>query len=79
MACRGGCVGGGGQPYGATDAIRRQRAAGLHSDDVGACNRCSHHNPLIRQLYAEFLGEPLGEKAHRLLHTHYKSRQLYVK
>ena len=72
-------MGGGGQPYGATDAIRRQRAAGLHSDDVGACNRCSHHNPLIRQLYAEFLGEPLGEKAHRLLHTHYKSRQLYVK
>ena len=39
MACRGGCVGGGGQPYGATDTIRRQRAAGLYRDDEKSAQR----------------------------------------
>jgi NADH-quinone oxidoreductase subunit G len=77
MACRGGCVGGGGQPYGATDEIRRKRAAGLYTDDVESKYRCSHQNPLIKELYAEFLGQPLGERAHKLLHNHYKSRPLY--
>jgi NADH-quinone oxidoreductase subunit G len=78
MACRGGCVGGGGQPYGATDAIRKQRAAGLYSDDVGSKYRCSHHNPAIKELYADFLGEPLGEKSHQLLHTRYTPKEMYA-
>ena len=77
MACRGGCVGGGGQPYGATDTIRRQRAAGLYRDDEKSAQRCSHENPMIQQLYAEFLGEPLGEKSHQLLHTGYYKRKPY--
>jgi NADH-quinone oxidoreductase subunit G len=77
MACRGGCVGGGGQPYGATDTIRRQRAAGLYRDDEKSAQRCSHENPMIQQLYAEYLGEPLGEKSHQLLHTGYSKRKPY--
>ncbi len=77
MACRGGCVGGGGQPYGATDEIRRQRAAGIYRDDEQSAHRCSHENPMIQKLYADFLGAPLSLKSHQLLHTRYQKRQKY--
>ncbi len=79
MACRGGCVGGGGQPYGATDEIRKMRAMGLYEDDRDHKIRCSHQNPYIKQLYDEFLGTPLSEKCHKLLHTKYHERPLYNK
>ncbi|MDR2499826.1 MAG: [FeFe] hydrogenase, group A [Treponema sp.] len=79
MACRGGCVGGGGQPYGCTNDIRSQRIAGLYNDDQQLPRRCSHQNPHIKQLYAEFLGEPNSHRAHDLLHTGYTERPVYVK
>jgi NADH-quinone oxidoreductase subunit G len=79
MACRGGCVAGGGQPYGATDAIREKRAAGLYKDDEQSKLRCSHQNPDIQAVYKEFLGEPGSHKAHELLHTKYTPLQLYTK
>ena len=79
MACRGGCIAGGGQPYGATDEIRNHRAAGLYEDDEKSEIRCSHQNPFINQVYQEFLGEPNGHKAHQLLHTKYVERELYIK
>jgi iron-only hydrogenase group A len=72
MACNGGCVGGGGQPYGATNELRTKRAAGLYSDDQSGLWRCSHHNPYIKQLYDEFLGEPASQKSKELLHTSYQ-------
>jgi NADH-quinone oxidoreductase subunit G len=77
MACRGGCIGGGGQPHGATDEIRALRTRGIYSDDEKSKLRCSHHNPEIKRVYDEFLGEPLGHKAHELLHTTYRQRPLY--
>ncbi len=77
MACRGGCVSGGGQPYGATDEVRAKRAAGIYADDKGHEIRCSHQNPNIKLVYDEFLGEPNGHKAHKLLHTSYTARPLY--
>ena len=77
MACRGGCVAGGGQPYGANDEIRGQRAAGLYTDDAKSAIRVSHKNPSVQQAYAEFLKEPNSEKAHHLLHTRYVERPLY--
>jgi NADH-quinone oxidoreductase subunit G len=79
MACRGGCVGGGGQPQGATDEVRRARAAGIYTDDERCTLRCAHHNPDVKKLYADFLGKPLGEKAHKLLHNRYRARKLYAK
>jgi NADH-quinone oxidoreductase subunit G len=79
MACRGGCVSGGGQPYGATDEVRAARAKGLYTDDAQSQYRCSHQNPFIQQVYAEFLGEPNGHKAHELLHTHYTERPTYMR
>jgi len=79
MACPGGCVGGGGQPYGVNDEVRAARAQGLYDDDEQCSVRYSHENPYIKQLYAEFLQEPLGEKAHHLLHTKYIPRPEYKK
>ncbi|MCL2810135.1 MAG: NADH-dependent [FeFe] hydrogenase, group A6 [Treponema sp.] len=79
MACRGGCIAGGGQPYGCTDEIRNLRTAGIYADDEKSQYRCSHQNPFINQVYKEFLGEPGGHKAHELLHTKYEERALYSK
>ncbi|MFA5261259.1 MAG: NADH-dependent [FeFe] hydrogenase, group A6 [Candidatus Omnitrophota bacterium] len=79
MACPGGCVGGGGQPYGVNDEVRLARAQGLYDDDEQNAVRYSHENPYIKQLYAEFLKEPLSEKAHHLLHTKYIPRPEYKK
>lgn len=79
MACPGGCIGGGGQPYGVSDEIRRMRMEGLYQDDRDSARRCSHENPAIQRLYRDFLGEPLGEKAEHLLHTRYKARATYLR
>lgn len=76
MACPGGCVGGGGQPYRSTNRIRLQRAKGLYKEDEGMERRESHNNPSITRLYKEFLGEPNSPKAHKLLHTSYIARPL---
>ena len=78
MACPGGCIGGAGQPYhhGDSSVLRaRQRAA--YAEDAGKHLRKSHENPDIQKLYAEFLGKPLGEKAHHLLHTHYFDKTIH--
>ncbi|MBP3406332.1 MAG: iron hydrogenase small subunit [Kiritimatiellae bacterium] len=77
MACRGGCVGGGGQPCLATDAVRAARTAGLYSDDEKSTLRMSHLNPEVQALYKDYLGEPGSEKAEHLLHTDYRKRDLY--
>jgi hydrogenases, Fe-only len=77
MACRGGCVGGGGQPYGATDDIRKKRAAALYKDDKDREIRQSHNNPEIKTIYKDFLEEPGSEKAEKFLHTGYTKRDMY--
>lgn len=79
MACPGGCIGGGGQPYGINQEVRRKRIEGLYQDDRDCALRCSHDNPAIKQIYDEFLGKPLGEKSERLLHTRYKPRKTYLR
>ncbi|WP_352424808.1 NADH-dependent [FeFe] hydrogenase, group A6 [Aminomonas paucivorans] len=75
MACPGGCVGGGGQPYhhGNLEIVKK-RAEALYREDEGKPIRKSHENPDIVRLYEEFLGKPLGEVSHHLLHTHYFKR-----
>lgn len=72
MACPGGCIGGGGQPlhHGDVDILNARRKA-VYEEDRNKPLRKSHENPYIQQLYEEFLGKPLSEKAHALLHTHY--------
>ena len=72
MACPGGCVAGGGQPFHGGDYEKvKARGAGLYNIDAHKTLRKSHENPDIQKLYAEFLGEPNGHIAHKYLHTHY--------
>jgi NADP-reducing hydrogenase subunit HndD len=72
MACPGGCIGGGGQPLHHGDsAILKARTRAIYQEDEMKTLRKSHENPYILKLYEEFLGEPMSEKAHQLLHTHY--------
>ena len=75
MACPGGCIDGGGQPYhhGHIDILEKRTQA-LFSEDKGKRLRKSHENPDIKTLYAEFLGEPHSDLAVSLLHTKYKAR-----
>ncbi|MFA5156767.1 MAG: NADH-dependent [FeFe] hydrogenase, group A6 [Candidatus Omnitrophota bacterium] len=79
MACLGGCVGGGGQPYGVTDELRMKRASGIYQDDKECKQRFSHENPHVKKLYEEFLDKPLSKKSHKYLHTRYKARPVYSK
>ena len=80
MACPGGCIGGGGQPYPPhgynilDPALIVKRAAALYSIDSEKRVRRSHENPAVQQLYQEFLGKPGSELAHKLLHTSYHPR-----
>lgn len=75
MACPGGCVNGGGQPYSYNDTtIKQKRAAGLYKEDKELSVRKSHENPDIKKLYAEFLDKPGSHKSHELLHTFYEDR-----
>ncbi|WP_047451003.1 NADH-dependent [FeFe] hydrogenase, group A6 [Alistipes sp. ZOR0009] len=72
MACPGGCIGGGGQPLHHGDArILTARTMAIYREDANKPCRKSHENPYITKLYEEFLGAPMSEKAHHLLHTHY--------
>lgn len=75
MACPGGCIGGGGQPLHHGDSsILKARQQAIYREDAGKPIRKSHENPFIVELYKEFLGKPLGEKSHHLLHTTYFDR-----
>ncbi|MBE6984102.1 MAG: 2Fe-2S iron-sulfur cluster binding domain-containing protein [Ruminococcaceae bacterium] len=85
MGCPGGCIAGGGQPVirscflpneadDIMDTFKEKRAKALYSEDERLALRQSHNNPQIKQLYAEFLGEPNSHKAHELLHTTYNAR-----
>ncbi|WP_113673682.1 NADH-dependent [FeFe] hydrogenase, group A6 [Vallitalea guaymasensis] len=72
MACPGGCIGGGGQPYhhGNSDILKKRMAA-IYEVDKNMPLRKSHENPSITALYEQYLGEPMSELSHKLLHTHY--------
>ena len=79
MACPGGCVNGGGQPIQPASVrnftdLKALRAKALYKNDTAKTIRKSHENPLLKKVYAEYLGEPGGHKAHELLHTSYTPR-----
>ncbi len=75
MTCPGGCIGGGGQPRFTDNKIRESRIAAIYREDEGKKLRKSHENPDIQKLYAEFLGQPLGDRSHHLLHTKYTPKE----
>lgn len=75
MACPGGCIGGGGQPVPTDASVRKIRREALLECDRKSKLRKSHENPEIKTLYETWLGKPLSEKAHSLLHTHYHAQK----
>ncbi len=75
MTCPGGCINGGGQPLHHNPERVKARTAALYKIDEGAPVRVSHANNEVQELYRDYLGEPLGELSHRLLHTHYDIRE----
>ncbi|HJG86857.1 NADH-dependent [FeFe] hydrogenase, group A6 [Pseudoflavonifractor capillosus] len=82
MACPGGCINGGGQPIQHADVrnwtdVRSLRAKALYTQDEGMTYRRSHENPIVQQIYKEYLGEPGGHRAHELLHTVYIPQKRY--
>ena len=82
MACPGGCITGGGQPIKNAKIqedidVHKKRAEAMYSIDEKSVIRKSHENPVLKQIYKEFLGEPNGEIAHKLLHTHYSKKEKY--
>ena len=79
MACPGGCIDGGGQPFHRGNMQKlRERNAMLYKIDHEKPLRKSHDNPEIQQLYKEFLGKPCSHLAHELLHTHYFDRRVVI-
>ncbi len=82
MCCPGGCVTGGGQPIVSSKELqyidlKAIRAKALYNEDAGKPIRKSHENPEIKAIYADFLGEAGGHKAHELLHTTYSAKEKY--
>ena len=76
MACPGGCIAGGGQPYyhGNYEVVKKRQEA-IYREDRNKLLRKSHTNPEIIELYKVYLGVPFGELAHQLLHTHFEKRE----
>ena len=78
MACRGGCIGGGGQPrvkLPMADKAREARIASLYTRDAEVTVKAACDNPDIQKLYAEFFdGKPMSHKAHHMLHTTFVNR-----
>ena len=82
MACPGGCIMGGGQPIKSSKIradvdVRKLRSEALYTIDEKSTIRKSHENPVLKTIYKEYLGNPGGELAHKLLHTHYEKREKY--
>jgi NADH-quinone oxidoreductase subunit G/NADP-reducing hydrogenase subunit HndD len=76
MSCPGGCAGGGGQPYGTEAREVRKRIERIYEADARAEVKVSHENQGVAALYEEYLGHPLGEASHRLLHRRYTDRSV---
>ncbi len=79
MGCPGGCIGGGGSPMPTNTEIRKQRMKAIYAEDEALAIRASHDNPIVKQLYEEYLGEPLGRKiARSAAYQLYQTRELGV-
>ena len=77
MNCKGGCVGGGGQPLGMIpkmDEIKKKRSEGLFAIDKQRVERCAHDNKELKELYKEYLKNPLSDVCERILHTSFSDK-----
>ena len=67
-----------GQPLNGDQNAIKARMQALYQIDRDETVRVSHKNEDVARLYKEFLGAPLGEMSHKLLHTHYHKRDVLV-
>ena len=70
MACRRGCIMGGGQPVNAGPRTRKSRMKGLYDTDVNTQIKKSNENPMILSLYDTLL----KGKEHELLHRNFSGK-----
>ena len=82
MGCPGGCVNGGGQPHQPASVrnfedLRALRAKALYDTDAAMTLRKSHENPVVKELYDSYFGQPGSHKAHEVLHTTYVKRNRF--
>ncbi len=76
MTCTGGCVGGGGQPIPLSQTHVKSRTKAVYDIDDQDSIKVSHKNPMILELYRDFLIEPGSDKSKALLHTTYRKREV---
>ena len=78
MACKGGCIGGAGQPYHHGDEnVLLKRIEAIYEIDRNMPIRKSHENASVLALYRDYYGEPGSELAHHQLHTHYVAQDKF--
>ena len=78
MACKGGCIGGAGQPYHHGDEqVLLKRIEAIYEIDKNMPIRKSHENASVLALYRDYYGEPGSELAHHQLHTHYTAQDKF--
>jgi ferredoxin hydrogenase len=78
MTCKGGCIGGAGQPKmkpRVTDDLRLKRIESLYDKDSNIEIKSSYENPDVINIYKDFFKQPLSHLSHQLLHTHYESKK----
>lgn len=68
MFCHGGCVGGNGMPNAGNDEFITKRIRALREYDDEAVLTSAHENPLVKELYKNYLGKPFGQKSKKILH-----------
>ena len=77
MACPGGCVGGGGQPIYFKPETLKKRSQALYKEDKNKKCRRAHENPIVKEIYKDYLDKPLSKKAEKILHTKYYKRSRF--
>ena len=78
MACPGGCVNGGGQPFYRDEKMIKNRTKSIHSIDDKSALRLAHKNQVVKEFYEEYFGNPNSEDAKSILHTNYAERKVLL-
>lgn len=78
MACPGGCINGGGQPFNLGERELKAISKTIYDIDEKEAIKVAHKNANVIELYNEFLGEPLSKKSTKFLHTNYNQRDVLL-
>ncbi len=77
MACPGGCIGGGGQPVPTTMEIVKKRISALYNIDSNMELRKAHLNPVVRDIFDNYISTLSEEDRKALLETDYSHKNRY--